>query len=550
MNIAYRLVELAKLTPDKAAVKFPRYNKKTKEYHYEQLTFRELDILSNKYALGLEKMGFVKGDLTLLFLRPSLEFSAMTFAIFKLGLIPVFIDPGMGRENLLKCIKEVKPVGLIAEKEVHYLSKIFSKSFSTVKYRVTTKSKFPFFKNIKTLNDLKKEKLLTFKTVEVEMDEMAAILYTSGGTGRPKGVVYTHKIFNTQTEILKDLFKLNDQDIDLPGFPLFSLFTITMGMTSVIPDMDASKPAKCNPEKLYKNIIDQKPTFVAGSPAIWERLADYCIKHKLTLPSVKYLVMFGAPVSVHIHRKFKMLLPNGTTYTPYGATESLPVCNVSGDYILKHTAHLTEKGHGTCVGKPVLGIEIKIIKTTDEVITHMKEAKVMPPYTPGEIIVRGNVVTKEYFLLPEKTLEAKIYEDDGTLWHRIGDLGYMDDMGHIWFLGRKAHRVQTKTEEMYPIPCEAIFNLHPDVKRSALVGLGAFGEQTPAIVIERHDKEFLQGKDRSIFESELLNLAKKYKHTENISRIYLSKQFPVDVRHNIKIDRKKLKEEIESHEQK
>jgi acyl-CoA synthetase (AMP-forming)/AMP-acid ligase II len=548
MNIANRLVLEAKKNPDNIAVMVPKFNKKLAKYDYKSLSFRDLDILSNQFANQLAKLGLKKGDLTLLFLRPSLEFSAMTFAIFKLGLIPVFIDPGMGRKNLLKCIKEVKPVGMIAEKEVHLISLLFKKSFSTINYRVTNKSTFPFLKNIISINKMKKEKVLSFKVEERDPDEMAAILYTSGGTGTPKGVVYTHKIFDTQTQILQNLFNLTNLEIDLPAFPLFSLFTISMGMKSVIPDMDPSKPAKCDPSKLYQNIIDQNPTFIAGSPAIWERLADYCLKNNLTLPSVKYLVMFGAPVSLNTHRKFKNILTNGTTYTPYGATESLPVSNISGDYILKHTAGLSEKGHGTCVGKPVPSIELKIIKTTDSIIKNITDATILKNFEPGEIIVKGDVVTKEYLNLPDKTAEAKIYDNDGYLWHRIGDLGYLDDSGFLWFLGRKTHRVITKNQVMYPIPCEAIFNLHPLVKRSALVGLGSMGNQEPAIVIERYDLEYLQGKDRSIFESELLTIAKKYQHTENINKIYFSKSFPVDVRHNIKIDRLKLKEEIEANE--
>ena len=548
MNIALRLVEQAKQRPDNTAVVLPKYNHKKNKYDYHSLTFKELDILSNQYAHQLKKLGFKTGDLTLLFLRPSLEFSAMTFAIFKLGLIPVFIDPGMGRKNLLKCIAEVKPVGMIAEREVHLISTLFRSAFKTVKFRVTTKRKFPFYKNILSLSEMSKEKVMLFDTVNVSPESMAAILYTSGGTGTPKGVVYTHKIFNQQTEILKDLFKLNSSDIDLPGFPLFSLFTISMGMKSVIPDMDPSKPAECDPKKLYMNIVDQNPTFVAGSPAIWERLADYCIEHNLTLPSIKYLVMFGAPVNLTIHRKFKNILTNGTTYTPYGATESLPVSNISGDYILKNTATLSEKGHGTCIGKPVPSVEVRIIKITDSDIPKLNSELIVSPYTAGEIIVKGDVVTREYYLLPEKTKEAKIFDDEGNLWHRIGDIGYFDDRGMLWFLGRKTHRVTAIEKEMYPIPCEAIFNLHPQVKRSALVGIGPHGKQEPAIVIERKDREYLLGKDRSIFESELLSLAKKFPHTENISKIYFSKKFPVDVRHNIKIDRLKIKDEIEKNE--
>ncbi len=545
MNIAARLTSNAKTFPDKKAVVFPTFNKKTKKYEYQSLTFRELDIRSNKFALQLEKMGLKKGDKTLLFLRPSLDFSAMTFALFKLGVIPVFIDPGMGRANLMKCIKEAGPVGLIAEKEVHLARLLFPRTFKSVKFNVTN-GKRAWGKMLK-ISKMKEEKTQIFKSVSFTADDTAAILFTSGGTGAPKGVVYSHFIFDQQTTILRDLYNLSMHDIDLPGFPLFSLFTIAMGMTSCIPDMDPSKPGSCDPKKLYQNIIDQKPTFVAGSPAIWERVADYCIDNNLTLPTIKYVVMFGAPVSVNIHRKFRSLLPNGTTYTPYGATEALPVSNISGDYILKNTAQLTDNGKGTCIGPVVPGSEVKIIKISDEVIEKLSDAKVLGVNEVGEIIVSGPTVTKEYLDLPEKTREAKIY-DGSTIWHRMGDMGFMDEAGLLWFLGRKGHRVETANGLMTPIPCEAIYNKHPAVKRSALIGLGKQGRQVPAIVIERRDGQFLSGKERSIFESELLSLAKKYPHTAMIQKIFLSKHFPVDVRHNIKIDRTKLKEEIESHD--
>ena len=545
MNIAARLTANAKNFPDKLAVVFPVLNKKTKKYDYHSLTFRELDIRSNKFALQLEKLGLKKGDKTLLFLRPSLDFSAMTFALFKLGVIPVFIDPGMGRPNLMKCIKEAKPIGLIAEKEVHLARLFFPLTFKSVKFNVTN-GKRSWGKMLK-ISKMKEEKNQLFKSVSPSDDETAAILFTSGGTGAPKGVVYSHQIFDQQTIILRDLYQLSSNDIDLPAFPLFSLFTIAMGMTSCIPDMDPSRPGQCDPRKLYQNIIDQKPTFVAGSPAIWERVADYCIENNLTLPSVKYVVMFGAPVSVAIHKKFKALLPNGTTFTPYGATEVLPVSNISGDFILKHTAMLTENGKGTCIGPVVPGSIVKIIKISDKIIEKLSDAKILAANEVGEIIVSGPTVTKEYLDLPEKTREAKIYDAD-IIWHRMGDMGFIDQDGLLWFLGRKGHRVETTNELMTPISCEAIFNKHPAVRRSALIGLGVLGTQTPAIVIERLDGQFLSGKERSIFESELLALAKKFPHTAMIQKIFLSKHFPVDVRHNIKIDRTKLKEEIEGHD--
>ena len=366
-------------------------------------------------------------------------------------------------------------------------------------------------------------------------------MFTSGGTGRPKGVVYTHKIYIEQTRLLQELFNLSDSDIDLPCFPLFSLFTLCMGMTSCIPDMDPSKPAKADPRKLLQNIMDNKVTFMAGSPAIWEALADYCAENKITLPSVKYLVMFGAPVKNELHRKFKQILPNGTTYTPYGATECLPVSKISGKIILEQTAALTSQGKGTCVGLAVPGVEVSIMEISDGIIDNITKTHLLKPFEIGEIIVKGDIVTPSYYHSPMETAQAKI-KDNESLWHRIGDLGYIDDQGRIWFCGRKTHRAETPQGLLCSVTCEAIFNAHPGVRRSALVAMGEKGKQSVAIAIERNEA----GKklDKKSLEKELLDMAKNNALTAQIKAVHFCDNFPVDVRHNIKIDRLKLARDV------
>lgn len=532
MNIADRFTQTALAHQQKIAVKYPR--RVGNKYNYDSITFGELESLSNKYANGLAQIGFSRGCKSLLFVRPSLQFPALVFALFKLGVVPVLIDPGMGRKNLLAAIEEVEPEGLIAEPEVHFLSLIFSKSFKSVRFKVTTK--WPKIRNCVPLASLEKFEG-SFTSVQLEPDEMAAILFTSGGTGRPKGVIYTHKIYTEQTRLLQELFNLNENEIDLPCFPLFSLFTLCMGMTSCIPDMDPSKPVKADPWKLLQNIKDNKVTFMAGSPAIWERLGDYCEKNKITLPTVKYLVMFGAPVRNELHKKFGRILPKGTTYTPYGATECLPVSKISGKIILAETATLTSQGKGTCVGMPVHGVEVSIIDISDDVIESIKNAHVLGPYRIGEIIVKGDIVTASYYKSPLETAFAKI-EDGQSFWHRIGDIGYIDDQGRIWFCGRKAHRVETPLGLLCSVNCEAIFNSHPGVRRSALIGLGEKGKQSAAIVVERN--ELGRKLNKEVFKKELLEMAKNNTLTEQIKSVHFCNHFPVDVRHNIKIDRLKL----------
>lgn len=536
MNIADLLVKRAFEHPDKIAIKAPLKRNSDGSYNYESRTFKELLDITRSLASGFTSQGLKTGDKAIVFIRPGLDFPAVTFALFSLGIIPVFIDPGMGKENLLRAIKHVRPTALIAVPVVHFLRLFKRDAFSTVKHFITTG---PIkWGSMKSLNDFKK---LAAKEVHTTIDEnsLAAILFTSGGTGIPKGVEYTHRIFSKQTELLQEMFSLTSEDIDVPGFPLFALFTIAMGMTSCIPDMDPSKPSKASAENLIQGIKDNKATFVAGSPAIWDKVGSYCRENEITLPSVKHLVMFGAPVSKEIHQDFSKVLINGTTYTPYGATESLPVANISGKYLLAHTVDKTSIGYGTCVGKPAPSMEIKIISITDEVVKNVESMRILSTGEIGEIIVKGETVTKSYYDMPQKTAESKIYDIDGSLWHRIGDIGYLDEEGYLWFCGRKSHRIDTKDKLISTIPCEAIFNEHNEVSKSAVVGVyRGQSYQTPELVVQLKDSR----KKNSRMREELLKMASLHEHTKEIKKVWFHSNFPVDVRHNIKIDRLKLRD--------
>jgi len=528
MNITENINSHSKKNPNKIALQY-----KVKG-NYNTLTFLELENLSNIYANGLQECGFKKGDKTLLFIRPSLDFHAIVFALFKLGVIPILIDPGMGRKNLLDAISKSKPIGLIAEPEVHLLSLFFRDKFKSIKIKVSSKY-IPLSKAI-TISSLKKS-TSNYLCEDMDKDELAAILFTSGGTGAPKGVEYTHNIFSKQTEILEDLFKLNINDIDLPGFPLFSLFTLCIGMTSCIPNMDPSKPAKANPKKLVENINHYKCTFIAGSPAIWENVANYCIANNLKLPSVKYVVMFGAPVSVSLHKTFINILPKGTTYTPYGATESLPIANISGKIILNETASLTEQGKGTCVGKAVLGTDIKVIKISDNKISNINEIEELKELDIGEIIVQGDVVTKSYFNLIKETEISKIYDiENNKVWHRVGDLGYLDNQKRLWFCGRKSHRISINNKLNCSINFESIINTHQDVEKSAMINYGT--KDAPKVGIAVILKSTSKNKEN--IKKNILDFALKNDLTKDLNNVFFCKKFPVDIRHNIKIDRLKL----------
>lgn len=504
MNIAHRIKEQAGLRPEKKAV----------VHGNSFYTFRTFEERSNQMAHYFESIGISRGVRTLLFVKPCLDFSVITFALFKVGAIPVLIDPGMGMKNLLKSIHQVKPEAMIAIDLVHWVRRFKRKPFATVKRNV-------FLSEFHDLSRFSKN----YEPVSVAPDDFSAILFTSGGTGIPKGVQYTHGILNAQTDILRDVFHLTPDDLDLPGFPLFALFTLAMGMTSVIPDMDPTKPAKCDPAKLVRNILKNQVTFGAGSPAIWERVGRYCVKNNIQLGTMRNVVMFGAPVRAEIHELFKNVLINGDTYTPYGATECLPVSVMNGKAVRAETGKLSTLGHGVCIGKAVPGAEIKILAISDIPETSLSE---VPRGKVGEIAVKGPMVTPAYFEMTDETNKAKIATPEG-LWHRMGDLGYIDEKNRLWFLGRKTHRVK----DFYSIEVEAIFNRHPLVKRSAMVAF----HDTIGLVIERHDGTMTMTPE---FLSELRELGLTHEKAKVVKDFWLSPAFPVDIRHNIKIDRLKL----------
>ncbi|MBC76935.1 MAG: peptide synthase [Halobacteriovoraceae bacterium] len=534
MNVADQITEVAKLFPHKRSVVATDGKDRFGKYRYVHYTFEQLESKINQFSNALVDVGVKKGDKALLFVKPCLDFSALVFALFKVGAVPVLIDPGMGRKPFLRALESCGPRIMIGIPKAHVLRRLFPKVFKSVEIYLNYGNKS--FLGAKSILALSSNKSQSFESVEVEANELGAILFTSGGTGRPKGVEYTHDIFISQTKALKEEFKLTKEDVDCPGFPLFAMFTLSMGMTSCIPDMDPSRPSEACPKSLEKIIKDQSVTFAAGSPAIWKNLGEYCVSENILLPTLRSLVMFGAPISIELHELFSKALPNGDTFTPYGATESLPVANAMGSAVLERKEQI-RSGKGVYLGRPLSSVDVKVIADVEEAIESISDIKELPNNEIGEFLVKSRTTTKGYYQMPEKTKLAKVYDGE-SVWHRMGDVGHKDEDGNLWFLGRKAHKIVHEEKSHYSISIESIFNQHPEVEKSALIS-----KEVPSIAIQRKDASIsLTKAQANLFLNELLEIGKKYGHTKDFEQFYLCSKFPVDVRHNIKIDRKRLGE--------
>ena len=526
MNIASYLPLRAEKSPHQPAIYFK--NKK--------LTYAQLNHLCDDFAHQLSSYGVQKGHRIILMVRPGFEFVALTFALLKCGASVVLIDPGIGKNYLKTAIKTVEPHGFIGIAKAHLLRLLWPSSFQTSRINLVIGRTFLKYMGFSTLQHTSKN--IPFPLVATQNTDTAAIIFTTGSTGIPKGVIYAHHMFEAQIQMLKNQYQIQEGEVDLPTFPLFALFSVAMSTTCIIPDMDPTKPALVDPKNIIEPIERYQVTYSFGSPALWNRVTQFCIEQKITLPSIKRILIAGAPVSPTLLERFqKILSASAQVYTPYGATEALPVTSIGAQEILTQTLKLSQEGKGTCVGHPFSGVNVSIIKITDSPISTWQSDLKVATGTIGEIVVQGENVTQSYFNRPQETQLAKMKDPDGSFWHRMGDLGYLDSQNRLWFCGRKAHRVQTYNQLLFTIPCESIFNQHPAVFRSALVGL----HKKPVIIIEPHDKKILKDKKTQLkLTQELLVLGRRFAHTQEIQDILFHPSFPVDIRHNAKINREKL----------
>lgn len=537
VNVSQLLTEQSELRPDKIAViakknslfRFLLF----KSAQYESLTFKEAELRANHYAHTFLNNGLRSGDRILVFVRPSLDFSIIIFSLFKANLTPVFIDPGMGLDSMLRCIKSSGAKGLIGIPKIHHLRLLKPSSFEDITTAFVVNGRALNAQNFEQL--VKKNPSTHHYCQYLDKKSTAAILYTSGGTGSPKGVIYTHEMFMEQTFKLKQMFKLTPQDIDYPCFPLFGLFSLALGLTVVMPEQDVTKPSEVKGRSVIKSMLYHKITFSSGSPALWQKVAQEGVRKKVIFPHLKSVVTFGAPVEIKLHENFKKLIPYGDFFTPYGATECLPVSYISSREILGETKSETLKGMGTCVGYSSPAVTYKILDLVNDKI--VKDFNFI-----GEILVSSTTMTPGYDNQDLTDLGHRYIDAvDNMVYHRMGDMGKIDSYGRLWFLGRKVHCKTINGEFLCTEEIEQPVNYLPEVKRCALIWVF----DKPILMVERFDSLVdLPEPKKGQFYSKIQQVLNSLPKGHYIQEIKLSTNFPVDTRHNIKIDRIKLAHDI------
>ena len=546
LNLAREFATLAALRPADTIQVVAQHEKGGHEktaHRYQSLTFGRCRELGEQYARGFQASNIQQGDLAVILMKPSLELVPVFLALWHVGAIPLVVDPGASKEQKLKSIEDIRPNVLVGIPLVHALRILHRRAFRSVTRSVTVGGFSPVggptLKSFLRLPSLPNDE--PFPSAPTLANDTMAIVFTTGSTGAPKGVVYTHANGAAIIQIMRESLGIGPQQICLACHPAFAIYFVGSGATVITPDMDPRYPRDASPACLLDIIREQRPTVAFMQIPVVRNLVKHCAERGEKIPHLRKILTTGASVPIELVEGVQQVMaePDGDLHVMYGATEALCISYASGRELLAKASQMRD-GEGTYLGRPAPGITVKVIGISSQPIDHWSDSLVLTPRQIGEICVFGPVVTPAYHGKPEATSKAKIPDVDG-LWHRMGDAGYLDEDGGIWYCGRIADRLETAAGYFYSDLVEPIFNRHPRVNRSALVGVAVAGSslQRPVVLIEpERDGQAPDPVREQELIADLKSLAARHRNTSSIQDIQIYPQaFPVDVRHGAKIRR-------------
>ncbi|KDN75893.1 AMP-binding protein [Streptomyces olindensis] len=489
----------------------------------EDVTAAQLLDGCRRTADALRAAGVRRGDKAVVMTRDAYRLVASVYALVSLGAVPVLIEP---RAEVRRCLDEIAPDVFIGDPLAHVARRALGWGRGRVRTTLVTGRAFPG--RARLLGLLGWGESLPSAVPdgggpapdvpEPRPDDLAMIAFTSGSTGQPKGVEYRHATLAGQLATLDAVLRAEPGDVLLSCFLPFAALGPLLGVTTVAPQVDHLAPARTPPGHLVGPLLGHRATLVLGSPAVLALIAGHCVRHGLTLPSVRRVLSFGAPLRPRLVEMLAKVLPPGAEIlSVYGATECLPVAAIDADALRVEPP----PGHaGTCLGRPLPGVRARVLDADGTGL--------------GEIAVAGPVVSPAYHARPDATDAAKSFAD-GALWHRTGDLGRLDDDGRLWYLGRTAHLVTGAGFTLTTEDVEAAADTAPGVRRTALVGVGPAGRQRAVLCVEPE-----RGARQEAVVDALRAALGGHPHARSIGTVLFRPRFPTDIRHNSKIDRARL----------
>lgn len=470
-------------------------------YQDEQITYGDLYARAVAFSKKLESAGITIGDNVIILCENSITFFIAYYGIWQTGAVVVPLNTFLHEHELEHIFKDAAPKALF----------ITRKFRDKIAHLTTT---IPHIFSEDDTAELSIEKDTNFVIKKRNPDELSALLYTSGTTGMPKGVMMSSRNILTNTAQAAANFNVEEGEEKIFGvLPLFHsysqnscLWTGIMGGAAIIivPKID---------RKSLREALTHKPTVVLGIPVLY---GLYCHLRDISFPKVKYFLCGGDALPDKIRMGFELIftrkLCNG-----YGLTETAPFVSLDTEDATLPT---------NCIGKPVIGMRIEI-RDADN--------KPVKDGTIGILWVKGDNVTLGYYNAPEAT--AKVLQDG---WLNTGDLAVIDDYGRIIICGREKDIIVNKGIKIYPQEIENVLMSHPQVTAVGVVGMDYHGDQIPVAFIATKEKD-------ESFIAELMQLCKNNLAAYKVPRqFYLKQELPMTA--TGKVDKKVLRQELKTHE--
>jgi len=521
-NIIEMLPILNEKNPDKKILYFG--NIKNKQFVIESFTYRDIQIKSNIIANNLTNLGIKPFDKIILMVPVCEELYLILIAIFKIGATVVIIEPSLDLKQIDYCCKITEPKAFIGIRKAHIL-RLISTNFRKIPIKIVVKDKKLI--NEYDFTDLSYGNEDKFNIFGLNGDEDALITFTSGSTGVPKGIQRTHNFLKIQMGILHKILDFEPDDIEMTNLPIFVLNNLGCNVPTVLPFIKKYLLKYIDPKIILTQLTQINVNRLSGSPYFIKEIINHCVKNNIKLDNIKKIFTGGGPVETDLINSIKNI-SNCKTKIVYGSTEAEPISLIEEDELLK-----IKEEKGVCVGKIIDDIKLEILQITQNIVSFIDNNKndlLLKTNQIGEIIVKGENVNKFYYKNEKAIKENKIFEKDGSFWHRTGDIGYIDQNNNLWIVGRKSQAIFYQGHVLNNFYIENKINKIVGITKSAIIQKD---HKTIILFIEKN-RNFTKNK---CFD-EISDVLKEF--DLKIDKIKTLNKLPLDKRHNTKVDYGKL----------
>lgn len=526
--------------PDRTAVMEPY--RRFGQWQFRTWNYRQLSRDADVVAAALHEKGYGPGTRVVFMAPPSYQASVVGIALSQLGVTTFAIDPSVGYLNVAERLRRIEPQAYVGIPLSQLGRVVFGWGPRLLQKSIVLDGWFP---GATTFDELVNFPGSRQQKPPVSVDAPCHVLYTTGSTGPAKPAMYTQRQFVNVYRTAHHSWRFHEIDgvpVDMAAFPAFLYIVLSAGGTLVVPPINFARvrPATTPAREVCEVIEAAQVTSLFASPAFLERIAAYAKTHPAPLRSLRRVIGGGAPLFAPLVRSLlEVIHPEGDVCPNYGATEALPSTEISGREMLAQTAARTDAGEGICVGRPFPGVEVRVVSPIDGESNRLQDYQIVAPGLEGELIVSGRNISSAYYNDERSTQKNKLYGEDGRIWHRLGDVGHLDEQGRVWVQGRISQCVRLGDELLLPIAIEARFDCHPAVRRSGLAAVRSRdGTRQAVVAVELKQKPGAAQKKQVL--AELKALTQTEPALARIADVVLLDELPVDPRHNAKIERGKL----------